>query len=430
VVGYALAVDPLAELVGSSAGVVALREQVDRLLQTWSSARRPAPVLIQGETGTGKGLLARAIHRASPRAAAPFVDINCAAVPDTLLESELFGYERGAFTDARQAKPGLFHLAHRGTIFLDEVALLPPALQAKLLSVLEERAVRRLGGTRAEAVDVWVIAATNEDLTVALRERRFRDDLYHRLAVVAFTLPALRTRGEDIVTLAEHFLATACADYGLPRKTLAADARAALVRYPWPGNVRELSNVMERAALLAETTTLGAAHLALSEGVTVPDRAAAAGDAIKPAVIPPASSRDAIREHLERVLAQTSWNISRTAALLGVSRNTVMARITRFGLRGPRKAGSGAPVETPLAPAAPVRRAEPASVRWERRRLTFLRVVFPTRPDGDVDPAIAKHLQVAGDKLRAFGAHVEVGGSAVLLAVFGLDDRDEPAVLA
>src|SRR5262245_12207838 len=200
-------------------------------------------VLVQGETGTGKGLVARAMHDASARAAGPFVDVNCAAIPETLLEAEMFGVERGAYTDARRSRPGLFQLAHEGTIFLDEIGLLPEALQAKLLKVIEERSVRRLGGTRNEVVDVWVIAATSEDLKTAAEAGRFRSDLYYRLAVVTFALPALRERGEDVPRLAEHFLARACADYGLPVKTLTPAARAALMAYEWPGNVRELSNV-------------------------------------------------------------------------------------------------------------------------------------------------------------------------------------------
>src|SRR5262249_13964858 len=173
--------DPIAEILGESASMVALRDQVRQLLRAWSSSRRPPPVLIQGETGTGKGLLARTLHRASPRSTRPLVELNCAAVPETLLEAELFGYERGAFTDARQSKPGLLQLAHGGTLFLDEIGLLTPAMQAKLLSVIEDRAARRLGGVRTEPVDAWIVAATNEDLLAAIAGGAFREDLYHRL---------------------------------------------------------------------------------------------------------------------------------------------------------------------------------------------------------------------------------------------------------
>src|SRR5262247_4751780 len=253
--------DALAEVVGNSPSVVSLRARVQQILRV--SARRPPPLLIRGETGTGKGLIARTIHRAGPRASAPFVDINCAAIPESLLEVELFGYERGAFTDARRSKPGLLQTAHRGTIFLDEVGLLPEPLQAKLLKVLEERAVRRLGSTRDEHIDVWILTASNEDLRTAIRERRFREDLYQRLAVLTVTLPPLRERGDDILALAQHFLERACVDYGLPHKTLTAAARAALLAYDWPGNVRELANLMERVALLSPELEVTMEMLAL-----------------------------------------------------------------------------------------------------------------------------------------------------------------------
>src|SRR3989440_9936865 len=241
----------LTDLLGDSPGMRAVRDKVARLLERQQEVRRLPPILIEGETGSGKGLLARMIHRAGPRPDGRFVDVNGRAIPDTLLEAEMFGFERGAFTDARRSKPGLFQAAHRGTIFLDEVGLLPEALQAKLLKVLEERTVRRLGATRDEPVDVWIVTATNEDLRTAVRERRFREDLYHRLAVLPLALPPLRERGADIGALADHFLQGACADYGVPPKTLTLAAHAALLAYPWPGNVRELANLMERVTLLS-----------------------------------------------------------------------------------------------------------------------------------------------------------------------------------
>src|SRR5215813_4864617 len=197
----------LADLLGDSPGIQAIRDKIERLLTRQQDARRLPPVLIEGETGTGKGLLARLIHKAGPRPDGPFVDVNCAAIPETLLEAEMFGFERGAFTDARRSKPGLLQTAHRGTIFLDEVGLLPEGLQAKLLKVLEDRVVRRLGATANEPVDVWILSASNEDLRTAIRERRFREDLYHRLAVLSVTLPPLRERGNDVLILAERFLA-------------------------------------------------------------------------------------------------------------------------------------------------------------------------------------------------------------------------------
>ena len=418
--------DVLADLIGNSTAVTSIRERIRHLLRVGSSSRRPPPVLVQGETGTGKGLLARLLHQASTRAGGPFVDVNCAAIPDTMLEAELFGYERGAFTDARHAKPGLFQVANQGTLFLDEIALLPAALQAKLLAVLEDRRVRRLGATHAESVDVWVIAATNEDLSEAMRARRFREDLYHRLAVLTLVLPPLRSRGEDISLLAEHFLARTSEDYGLPLKTLSEDARQAIRTYAWPGNVRELSNKLERAVLLAESQILNSAHLELSRDSTssgtstIPSRAAA----------PACSSRDQMRQHLEEVLEQTGWNISRTASILGVSRNTVNARIVRFGLRGPRKAGSGlAPVPAAELPAPAVEEPTPMA-HWETRRVTLLRV----RMTQDIGDTVSTHssrlAEIAADKVRNFGGQIAGQGPAALLAVFGLQAVEEPAVFA
>src|SRR5207249_940444 len=256
----------LADLLGDSPGIQAIREKIERILTRQQDARRLPPVLIEGETGTGKGLLARMIHGAGPRRDGPFVDINCAAIPEPLLEAEMFGFERGAFTDARRAKPGLLQTAHRGTLFLDEIGLLPAALQAKLLKVLEQRTVRRLGATRDEIVDVWIISATNEDLLGAVRQRRFREDLYHRVAVITVSLPPLRERGADVLLLAEHFLSRVCADYGVPGKTLSAGAQAAIATHPWPGNVRELSNLMERAVLLSPSVDISAEALGLRPG--------------------------------------------------------------------------------------------------------------------------------------------------------------------
>ena len=258
--------DPLAELVGESPAIEAVRDQIRRLLMRRETGRRLPSILISGETGTGKGLVARTIHRAGPRADGPFVDVNCAAIPETLLEAELFGFERGAFTDARRSKPGLFQAAHRGTIFLDEVGLLPEPLQAKFLKVLEEQAVRRLGATTAEPVDAWIISATNADLQGAVRQRAFREDLYHRLAVLTLRLPPLRERGSDVLILAERFLVRVCADYGLSPKRFAPDAEARLLAYTWPGNIRELSNVLERVALLAEGDLVTGDMLELGAG--------------------------------------------------------------------------------------------------------------------------------------------------------------------
>src|SRR6266852_4851084 len=307
----------LAELIGRSPRIAAVRENIRALLSGEAAPRRLPPLLIVGETGTGKSLLARIIHEASSRSAAQFVELNGAAIPENLLESELFGYERGAFTDARWSKPGLFQVAHRGTLFLDEVGLLPPSLQAKLLRVLEDGNVRRLGATRSDSVDVWLISATNEDLQAAVRARRFREDLYHRLAAVTVALPPLRELGDDIDLLAGHALARACAKYSVPPKTLSPEARAAMRAYRWPGNVRELNSVVERAVLLCPTLLIPAAALAFETAAEMRGEGSLEGSA------------ESDRQRLSAVLAETGWNISRTAAMLGITRNTVRARIAK-----------------------------------------------------------------------------------------------------
>ncbi len=301
----------------------------------------PILIEIEGETGTGKGLLARALHRCSMRSAEPFIDVDCAAIPETLLEAELFGYERGAFTDARQTKPGLFQLADRGTIFLDEIGLLPRSLQAKLLKVVEDRRVRRLGGTRSELVDAWIITATNEDLAAATRARHFREDLYHRLAVLTLRMPPLRERGADILLLAERFLARFSTQYGLPTKVLAADAKTAILSHPWPGNVRELINLIERVVLLSDDRIVTADLLELSS-------------CLQPNGSPPLATltqeiparlrrfgRIVDRGRLVQVLLEADWNLSVAAARLAVPRNTLRYWMVKLEVYPP---GGAAPV--------------------------------------------------------------------------------------
>jgi DNA-binding NtrC family response regulator/tetratricopeptide (TPR) repeat protein len=431
--------DSTVELLGQSPAIEATRETIRRFLRRQQTTRRLPAVLIHGETGTGKNLVSRFLHRNGPRSRGPFVDVNCAAIPETLLESELFGYERGAFTDARRAKAGLFQTAHLGTIFLDEVGLLPEALQAKLLTVLEERTVRRLGGTHAEPADAWVISATNSDLQGAIRERRFREDLYHRLAVLTLRMPSLHERGSDVLLLAEHFLTRICGDYSLASKTLAPDARDRLMAYRWPGNVRELSNVVERAALLAEGATITADDLALG---TEPERRAAVEAAPgvgHPAGPPgqPVSLDDAMREHLRAALHGTGWNISRTAAALGISRNTLRARIERLGLREgarsvppPRRAtpapSADRPATPPPAPIEPVIATSPAAalgvVRWERRRVTMLRARLVMSPDTDEERLdTSRGLEMLVSKVQAFSGHVDGLSQVGLDASFGID---------
>ncbi len=405
------------ELLGVSRAIAAVREQVQQLLTRGQHAHRLPPILLQGETGTGKGLLARLIHRESPRRDGPLIDVSCAAIPDGLLEAELFGFERGAFTDARQAKPGLLQAAHRGTLFLDEVALLPETLQAKLLKAIEERAVRRLGSTRAESVDVQVIAASNEDLAEAARTRRFRNDLYHRLAVVTLTLPPLRERPEDVLLLAEHFLSRTCADYGLvPPRRFAADARSALQGYRWPGNVRELSNVIESAVLLAEESTITAAMLGLSARSETDAGWSRFDDRVG----------DLEREQLLGALNDTNWNVSRAAIQLGISRNRLRYRIekhrldtgrhlVRSGQRHarPTEAAATSPVDPPATAAA--------GLLWEGRHLALLRVDLlpPATAGPPLDPGRA--LTVIADKIRSFGGCIEELAATTIVGAFGLE---------
>ena len=418
---------PLAELLGESPGIVAVREQLGRLLRRQTDARRLPPILIQGETGTGKGLLARAIHRAGPRRDQPFVDVNCAAIPETLLEAEMFGFERGAFTDARQAKAGLLQAAHRGTIFLDEIGLLPEPLQAKLLKAIEEQVVRRLGSTRSEPIDVWILSATSQDLTVAAPARRFREDLYHRLAVLTVQLPPLRERGQDILRLAEGFLARVCADYRLPPKELDPEARAALLAYPWSGNVRELANVMERVALLSEAGTITAGALGLREvGPGVP-RELAPGDLSVPLQDEVASvEQRRVRDALERM----NWNISRAADLLGISRNKLRYRIRKHGLgpeapRGtPRKKRVRAAEPAPPAPVSSTPAVLP-SLRWERRRLTLLRADLVPPGEGRPLADSTRPLEIFVEKLQGFGGRVEELSSRGIVAAFGIEPVED-----
>jgi len=271
-------------------------------------------VLLVGETGTGKELFARAIHYNGPRRDAPFVDVNCAAIPDQLLESELFGYEKGAFTDATSDKPGLFEVAEGGTIFLDEIGHLPLALQGKLLRVIEERTVRRLGATRARPVDVRLIAATHVDLAGEVRLRRFRQDLFYRLDVVTVYLPPLRERREDIVPLARYFLAKFAAEYHLPPAWLTHAAERALLLRPWPGNVRELRNAMERAILLARGGALGADSFQSDVSRGLPGHS-------NPHLPFPATVSEITRAAAAEMLTLCDGNRSEAARRLGVSRS-------------------------------------------------------------------------------------------------------------
>jgi len=293
------------EIVGASSALRATLERAARVMP-----HADATVLVTGETGTGKELLARALHYGGPRAAAPFVALNCAAIPAQLLESELFGHERGAFTDAKTAKPGLFEAADGGTLLLDEINRLAPELQSKLLRVLEEKTTRRLGATTSRSVDVRIVAASNADLASEVRDGRFREDLYYRLNVVSLHLPALRERGEDVLLLAEAFLKKFSAQYRLPEPPLAPDVRRVLLAHAWPGNVRELRNAIERALLLSPPGILDIGELAPAAPV------AAAGE------LPfPARLDDIVRAAARAMLQATGGNRSEAARRLGISRS-------------------------------------------------------------------------------------------------------------
>jgi transcriptional regulator with PAS, ATPase and Fis domain len=303
--------------------------------EVYALARRAATgtigVVILGETGVGKEVLARAIHDGSPRFEAPFVSLNCAALSESLLESELFGHEKGAFTGAAQAKEGLLETAPGGTVFLDEVGELPLALQAKLLRVIEARELVRVGGVRARKIDVRFLAATNRDIEAEVARGAFRADLYYRLNGMTLTIPPLRERPADVPVLARHFASTLAHAAGHAHAPeLSDEALAALAAYDWPGNVRELRNVIERALLVAEGGAIGPAQLAL------PKRPAAArkrGDSRAPA----AAAAPSEKERIRAALAACAGNQSRAAKELGISRKVLLARLDKYGLARPRK---------------------------------------------------------------------------------------------
>jgi len=289
-------------------------------------ARRVAPtdatVLLLGETGTGKDLLARYLHHQSARRAGPYVKVDCAALPETLLESELFGHEKDAFTDAVARKVGRFELAHGGTVFLDEVAELGLGVQAKLLRVLQERAFERVGGSETIRVDLRIIAATNRNLEEALKTNRLREDLYFRLNVVPIRLPALRERRKDIPHLARRFAEQFGQRHGKRIEGLTGEALDVLMRYPWPGNVRELEHGIERAVLIADGPALGPEHFSLDFVAAVPTMSTNA-----------LLTLDALqREYIRRVLWTVRGHKGRAARILGINRKTLLEKRRRYGL--------------------------------------------------------------------------------------------------
>jgi formate hydrogenlyase transcriptional activator len=314
------------EIVGESSALRRVLKEVETVAPTNST------VLIHGETGTGKELIARALHQLSPNREHTFVKLNCAAIPSGLLESELFGHEKGAFTGAIAPKVGRFELAHEGTLFLDEVGDIPQELQPKLLRVLQEQEFERLGGTKTIRVRVRLVAATNRDLPGMVRDGQYRSDLYYRLNVFPIVLPALRERPDDIPRLVRHFTQRFARRMGRQVESIPADAMAALVRYPWPGNVRELENVIERAVILSPGTDLQ---------VPVGDlQAAALPIAPAPAGAPAGNSSlaDAEREHIVRILRETDWVLGGpggAAAKLGMKRTTLQSKMKKLGIARP-----------------------------------------------------------------------------------------------
>ena len=319
--------DAFSHIVGSSRAIldaIALARQVAVSPRT--------TVLLEGETGTGKELFARGVHRAGATANAPFVAINCAAIPENLLESELFGHERGAFTGASERKAGLLEHARGGTLFLDELHQLPLDLQAKLLRVLEDRTYRRLGCVVERYVDCRVIAGTNTSLELAVAAGRFREDLYYRLAVFRIPLPGLRHRAEDIVPIAEHFLHEIAARAGVPPKIIHPAAGELLRKHTWPGNAREVRNVVERACILAHGSTILPEHLKLQhrELVAFVDAEAIAGMITIP--LRGKTLEEVEREAIRHTMFATAGNVSAAARMLGISRPTLTRKLREIGI--------------------------------------------------------------------------------------------------
>jgi transcriptional regulator with PAS, ATPase and Fis domain len=329
--------------LGDDPAMASVRDLVRRVAPATST------VLITGESGTGKEVVAREIHRLSPRAAGPFVPVNVGALPETLLESELFGYEKGAFTGADARKSGLFELAHGGTLFLDELGEMPPSMQVKLLRVLQERVLMRVGGSRPIPVDVRILAATNRDPEKAVAEGKFREDLYYRINVIRIRLPALRGRKSDIAPLAGLFLARAARETGKRIEGISPDALRLLESYRFPGNIRELENAIERAVILSEDAILTPRDFSFDarflgdapsgarddeRGTTRDDeRATGCDDVIAhDADAGPISVRDAEKQAVIAALARNGGHRERTSSELGISRRTLLTRMKEYGL--------------------------------------------------------------------------------------------------
>ena len=413
-------------IVGASPAISALRDQIRHLAAFDTVGNRHVPtLLLQGETGTGKGLVARVIHDSGARRSGPFVDVNCAAIPDHLLEAELYGFEPGAFTDARRAKPGLFELASGGTLFLDEIESLPIALQGKLLRSIEDKRVRRLGALTDVAVDVKIIAAAQHRLQERVAEGCFRADLFHRLAVVVIDVPPLRDRRTDVVRIAAHFLRIYADAHGVAPKQLGSAAKVWLEAHDWPGNVRELAHLMERLTLLVPDVVVEAD--ALRRLSLASSRPTTDARVVPPEVSAPRDEEAQIRE----AIARTGGNVLRAARALGLSRNALRYRMLRYGI------GRETAVRTPATPDAALEaRREPV---WEKKPVVVLAIdlTFPKQADSTYDQpwTLSKHWEESlAEKVQGFGGALLQRSPSLFTAVFGvphaLDRMPERAVHA
>ncbi len=442
---------PTDGIVGHCPAIQALRAQI-RHLAAFDAVGNPyvPTLLLQGKTGTGKGLVARVIHDTGARAQGPFIEVNCAAIPEALLEAELFGFEAGAFTDAKRPKLGLFEAAGCGTLFLDEIDALPLSLQSKLLNAIEAKRLRRLGAVAERSVDVKLITATHADLGQDVAAGHFRADLYHRLAVVLLELPALRARGDDILALSQHFLRRYAEAHGVPSKRLSSAAEAWLLRYDWPGNVRELSHLMERLTLLSAEAIVAPETL---ERLCLPRSALSPrpGSASASGVLEPPDEPARIR----RALIQAEGNVTRAARLLGLSRSALRHRLRRYGIARPSRGDlaqlpdttsaweTSLPTALPLRPTGPAKppshdgddakdraadRAKPLpEARWVQKPVAVLAINVTFPETGAFEPPRYEPWTVAAhwerhmvEKVAGFGGVLLQRSPSLVLAAFGI----------
>lgn len=461
---FTLSGGPTDRIVGQSPAIMALRMQI-RHLAAFDAVGNPyAPtLLLQGETGTGKGLVARVVHDSGPRANGPLIEVNRAAIPDTMLEAELFGFEPGAFTDAKRSKLGLFEAASGGTLFLDEIDALPLGLQSKLLNVLEAKRIRRLGAVVDRPVDVKLIAATNADLSRYVSMGRFRADLYHRLAVVLLRVPPLRERGDDCLVLAHHLLRRYAEIHGLHPKRLSRPAEAWIRSHSWPGNVRELSHLIERVTLLSPETILDPRTL---ERLCLPRPEPSPVAMSEPHNSEPQPLDEASK--IRQAIMQAEGNVVRVARLLGLSRGALRYRMQRYSIAHPRLRKrpqlQETPPEEPSWPVAalaggvdsdipplpeggqstPSQGESRPEASWEYRPVAVLAisVMFPAaeqseRPRHDLRALAAVWERRIVEKATGFGGILLQRSPALLLVAFGsprtlerLPDRAVQAALA